>query len=113
MGVVVSIPSFIDFWTLKVSTGVMGFIFSWFKDWYLWAEKQSRRDFPLYPTSALKSHQLFLLWSVTGVTQLSGWKYCLLLKGAAGECQEDFPLTKAALGHSSTYIVKDPFALLL
>lgn len=63
VGLVVSIPSFIDFWTLKGCIGVMGFIFSWFKDWYLWAEKWSERDLPLSPTSALKSHQLFL-WSV-------------------------------------------------
>lgn len=61
---VLSIPSFIDFWTLKGCTGVVGFLFSWFKDWYLWVEKCSERGFPLSPTSALKSHQLFLLWSV-------------------------------------------------
>lgn len=54
VGLMVSIPSFIAFWTMKCCTGVMGFIFSWFKDWYLWGEKWSVRDFPLW--SVLSGH---------------------------------------------------------
>lgn len=83
VGLMVSIPSFIAFWTMKCCTGVMGFIFSWFKDWYLWGKNGLGGTFHSGQCSV--------------VTQLSGWKSCSLLTAAAGECQEDLPLPKAAL----------------
>lgn len=75
----------------------MGVFFSWFKVWYLRAEKWSKRDLPLSPTSVPRvlssSSPLLLGWvrngqeSHSSVARSPVWKFCPLLKAVAEKYQ--------------------------